>query len=47
MKPQIGKRYQCESCGTAILCLKPGSKPFECCGKAMEGMSMEQLPSGD
>ena len=45
--PQIGKRYQCATCETTVMCLRPGAGEFTCCGEVMGEMQMEQLPSGD
>ena len=44
---KLGKRYACDVCGTTVLCLRPGTEEFECCGKPVEEMLMEELPSGD
>ena len=44
---QLGKRFQCETCGTEILCIKPGDGAVECCGVAMQLMQPKVLPSAD
>lgn len=44
---QIGKRYTCSVCGTAVLCLRPSPEGQVCCDVPMEPLEMEQLPSGD
>jgi len=31
---QLGKRFQCETCGTEVLCIKAGEGGIVCCGKA-------------
>ena len=47
MPNQLGKRFQCENCGTEVLCIKAGDGTVECCGKAMELMQPKVLPSAD
>ncbi|MFQ5878906.1 MAG: desulforedoxin [Dehalococcoidia bacterium] len=47
MANQLGKRYQCESCGTEILCIKAASGEVHCCGAAMQVMQPKVLPSAD
>jgi transcription elongation factor Elf1 len=44
---QLGKRFQCEKCGTEVLCIKAGEGAIECCGLAMELMQPKVLPSAD
>jgi len=44
---QLGKRFQCEVCGTEILCTKAGDGTVECCGKEMTLMQPKVLPSAD
>jgi hypothetical protein len=44
---QLGKRFQCEKCGTEVLCIKPGDGGVECCGAPMELMQPKVLPSAD
>ena len=36
MTNQLGKRFQCESCGSEVLCIKAGDGEIVCCDKAME-----------
>jgi hypothetical protein len=43
----IGKRYECGTCGTVVLCVKASTADLECCDTAMREKTMEQLPSGD
>ena len=43
----IGKRYECGSCGTIVLCVKASPSKLECCATEMREKTMEQLPSGD
>lgn len=45
--PDLGKRYRCPVCETAVLCLRPGPGVLQCCGSDMELARMESLPSGD
>ena len=47
MSNQLGKRFQCETCGTEVLCIKAGAGGIVCCGKAMELMQPKVLPSAD
>lgn len=47
MTNQLGKRFQCESCGTEVLCIKAGEGEIICCEKAMELMQPKVLPSAD
>ena len=47
MANQLGKRFQCEKCGTEILCIKPGDGGIECCSAAMTLMQPKVLPSAD
>ena len=44
---QLGKRFQCENCGTEVLCIKAGDGAAQCCGKPMELMQPKVLPSAD
>jgi hypothetical protein len=43
----LGKRYECQNCGSIVLCIKSGPAELECCDQLMYEKSMEQLPSGD
>ena len=47
MANQLGKRFQCDSCGTEVLCIKAGDGGVGCCCKAMELMQPKVLPSAD
>ena len=56
MPNQLGKRFQCEVCGTEVLCIKAfaaeadleeGDGAVHCCGKPMELMQPKVLPSAD
>jgi len=44
---QLGKRFQCETCGTEVLCIKAGEGAIVCCSKVMELMQPKVLPSAD
>jgi hypothetical protein len=44
---QVGKRYQCEECGTTVICVKPGRGRVECHGRAMAVLTAKPLPSSD
>jgi transcription elongation factor Elf1 len=44
---QLGKRYQCEVCGTETLCTKPGVGVVQCCGKEMQLKKPKPLASAD
>jgi Desulfoferrodoxin, N-terminal domain len=46
MANQLGKRYQCEQCGTEVLCNKAGTGELECCGP-MKIKEAKPLPSSD
>jgi hypothetical protein len=47
MANQLGKRYLCETCGTEVLCNKPGPGVVECCGAEMKLKEAKPLPSSD
>jgi hypothetical protein len=47
MANQLGKRYQCEKCGTEVLCNKAGGGEFECCDIQMKIKEAKPLPSSD
>ena len=47
MANQPGKRFQCETCGSEVLCIKAGEGEICCCGKAMDLMQPKVLPSAD
>ncbi|MCP4749817.1 MAG: desulforedoxin [Proteobacteria bacterium] len=44
---KLGKRYQCEECGTVALCTKPSDQTPSCCGKEMEVQQPKKKPSSD
>ncbi|MGQ9573504.1 MAG: hypothetical protein ACUVV3_10065 [Dehalococcoidia bacterium] len=47
MVNQLGKRFQCEVCGTEVLCIKPGNGEVHCCETPMKLMQPKVLPSAD
>ena len=44
---QLGKRYQCKTCGTELICIEGGTGDFVCCDVPMIEFEIEPLPSGD
>jgi hypothetical protein len=44
---QLGKRFQCETCNSEVLCIKAGDGEIQCCDKAMELLQPKVLPSAD
>ncbi len=47
MANQLGKRYQCEKCGTEVLCNKAGTGELECCEGQMKIKEAKPLPTSD
>ena len=47
MPMQLGKRYLCETCGTEVLCNKPGGGSLACCDHEMKLKEAKPLPSSD
>ena len=47
MATQLGKRYLCDTCGTEILCNKPGTGSITCCDHEMKVKEAKPLPSSD
>lgn len=47
MANQLGKRYQCQTCGTVTLCTKAGDGPVMCCLAEMDLQDPRKLPSSD
>ena len=47
MPNQLGRRYQCEVCGTMVLCTKAGDGGIGCHDKPMEVQQPRKLPSSD
>ncbi|HRE01859.1 MAG TPA: hypothetical protein PLV68_11210 [Ilumatobacteraceae bacterium] len=44
---QIGKRYQCATCGLTVIVAKKGAGRVSCHGTAMEMLTNKPLPSSD
>lgn len=44
---QVGKRYQCQSCGTELLITKPSDGELSCCSQPMELLQPKQTASAD
>ena len=44
---QLGRRYQCDVCGSMVLCTKAGDGMVECCDATMELQLPRKLPSSD
>ncbi len=44
---QLGKRHNCEECGTEIIITKASEGAVECCGKEMDLKEPRPLPSSD
>ena len=47
MPLQVGKRYQCQSCGTELLVTKPSGGELSCCSTPMEMLKPKQTASAD
>jgi len=47
MANQLGKRHQCNECGSEVLCTKEGKGMIQCCGKTMELKKSASLPTAD
>lgn len=43
----VGKRYECPSCGSVVICVKPGAGMLSCHGSPMDMQSAKPLPSSD
>lgn len=44
---QLGKRYECETCGAQVLCSKAGEGTPQCCNQEMSIQKPKELPSSD
>jgi hypothetical protein len=44
---QLGKRYECTTCGAEVMCTKRGEGRFHCHGAPMDVKSVQPLPSSD
>ena len=47
MTIQLGKRYECEECGTQVLATKASDAAINCCDKEMELQGQRRVPSAD
>jgi len=47
MPNQLGRRYECQVCGTIVLCTKAGEGTILCCGQEMGIQQPRKLPSSD
>ena len=47
MANQLGKRYECEVCGTIVLCTKAGEGEVICDDHEMALQQPKKLPSSD
>jgi len=47
MANQLGRRYECSSCGTIVLCTKATESSVKCCEIPMELQEPRKLPSSD
>ena len=45
MPMQLGKRYLCETCGTEVLCNKPGGGSLACSDHEKKRKDAKPLPS--
>ena len=44
---QLGKRYECENCGTQVLATKATDGTLNCCDKEMDLQGQRRVPSAD
>lgn len=44
---QVGKRYECPTCGLKVICVKPGDGTLRCHSEDMAMMESKPLPSSD
>ena len=44
---ELGKRYNCATCGSSVLCTKGGEGVILCCEADMELQEARKLPSSD
>ena len=47
MAIQLGKRYECETCGTQVLATKAGEGDLYCCNQEMALQGQRRVPSAD
>lgn len=46
-RPLVGKRYRCDTCGTELLVLRPGTNPVKCHGAEVVRIDLKPLPASD
>ena len=44
---ELGKRYECATCGTELMCTKRSEGRFQCHGAPMQMKAVNPLPSSD
>ena len=44
---QVGKKYECPTCGLTVMCVRKGAGRFTCHGTPMELQGAKPLPSSD
>ncbi|MDP1821457.1 MAG: hypothetical protein Q8K58_16390 [Acidimicrobiales bacterium] len=47
MALKVGKRYQCEQCGTEVLVTKPSGGDLSCCVVTMQQLTPKKTASAD
>lgn len=47
MPNQLGKRFECEICGTEVMCTKAGEGTVQCCDQDMQLKKPVALPTAD
>ena len=47
MSIQLGKRYECDECGTQVLATKAAEVVLSCCDKEMALQGQRRVPSAD
>jgi hypothetical protein len=44
---ELGKRYECEQCGTEVLCARGGEGAVKCCDVPVKQKEPRKLPTSD
>lgn len=47
MPSELGKRYECTTCGGQLLVVVPGPGSVVCCGTEVQVVQPKKLPSSD
>lgn len=47
MALKVGKRYQCDGCGTEVLVTKPSDSDLSCCTGEMQALEPKKTASAD